>query len=116
MRVIVAGSRSISDYSVVWRAILASGLMGEITELVSGTAPGVDRLGESWAAKHQIPIRRFPADWTKYGKRAGYLRNELMAQHADALILVWDGASKGSRHMLDIARKRGIHVYLCRVT
>lgn len=78
MRTIVAGSRDITDYAEVSQAIRASGL--GITLVVSGGAPGVDRLGERWAFEHEIPIERFPADWNAYGRAAGAIRNEQMAE------------------------------------
>ena len=112
MRVIVAGSRSIRDYSLVWRALYDSGFEGEITEIVSGTAQGVDRVGESWAQRHQIPVHRFPADWSRFGRRAGFLRNRQMAEYADALVLVWDGQSRGSALMLRLAREHGLRCFV----
>ena len=109
MKVIIAGSRSIINYRAVRSAIERVGI--EITEVVSGTARGVDKLGERWAAENNIPIKRFPADWNKHDKRAGYLRNVEMAEYADALIAIWDGESKGTKHMIDIAIKNGLSVY-----
>lgn len=93
MKVIIAGSRGITDYAIVERAIRESGF--QITEVVSGTARGVDRLGERWAAEHGIPVAPFPADW-KIGKNAGILRNAQMAEYAEAAIIIWDGSSNGS--------------------
>lgn len=110
MKVIIAGSRSITDYSVVAEAVEKSGF--EITEVVSGCAGGVDRLGEKWAKNHKIPIKKFPAQWSKYGKSAGYVRNGAMARYADALIAVWDGVSRGTKHMMDLAKKEGVKFYI----
>lgn len=109
MRVIIAGSRSINSYIRVECAIHDSGFV--ITEVLSGCASGVDRLGELWAQYANIPVRRFPADWDQYGKRAGYLRNEQMAQNADALIAVWDGTSRGTAHMLKLAQQYGLKIH-----
>lgn len=109
MRVIIAGSRDIIDLICVIEAVSRSGF--EITEVVSGTARGVDRLGEFWAAQHNIPIKRFPADWNTYGKSAGYKRNEQMADYAEAAIIIHDGKSNGTKHMLDIAKRKGLMVY-----
>ena len=76
--------------------------------MVSGTARGVDSLGEAWAKHNNIPIKQFPADWTKHGKSAGYLRNQIMAEYAEACIVFWDGESKGAKHMFDIAVDKGL--------
>lgn len=117
MKVIVAGSRNINNYEVVRKAIDSSCFGKPITEIVSGRAKGVDRLGERWADKHNIPIKPFSPDWNniegdnvvigefsdgkKYNKLAGINRNKEMGQYADALIAVWDGQSKGTKDMID---------------
>lgn len=111
MRTIIAGSRSIHDYEQVLAVVADSGF--KITQVVSGTARGVDRLGEQIAKDFSIPFVRFPADWEKYGKyQAGRIRNKQMAENADALIAVWDGVSSGTANMIDIARKLGLIVYI----
>lgn len=110
MKVIVAGSRLITSYPAVALAIHNSGF--EITELVSGTARGVDTLGEQWAALSGVPVKRFPADWNGLGKQAGYVRNAQMAEYADALIAVWDGRSAGTRGMIRLAERELLAVYV----
>lgn len=102
MKVIIAGSRTIEDYDQLLKAVAEAPF--QITEVVSGTAKGVDLMGERWAKEKGIAIKRFKPDWPRDGNSAGYFRNVLMAQYADALILVWDGYSKGSASMLRIAR------------
>jgi hypothetical protein len=102
MKTIIAGSRDITSYDIIEAAIQESGF--EITEVISGTARGVDRLGERWAELHNIPIRRFPAMWGVYGKRAGFQRNIQMLRNADALVAVWDGKSKGTNHTIKCAK------------
>lgn len=106
MKVIIAGSRTMDptdeDISgalrwVHWMA----------TEIVSGTAPGVDSAGERWAKANDIPVKRFPADWERYGKSAGPRRNAEMADYADAALLFWDGKSPGTRNMFELMVKRG---------
>ena len=113
MRTIVAGSRKIEDYKVVDRAISLSKFT--ITEIVSGAARGVDRLGEKYAVTNNIPTKQFPAEWDKYGKSAGYRRNEQMAAYADALVAIWDGSSPGTRHMIDTAHQQGLKVFVYRL-
>jgi len=113
MKVIIAGSRTIQDFKVVNRALNNSGLEPSVvTEIVSGTAHGVDRLGEQIAQKHGIQVKRFPAGWDRYGKAAGYRRNAEMAKYADVLVAVWDGKSKGTMHMIDLMEKEGKPVYV----
>lgn len=110
MRTIIAGSRSGFDYTDVEKAMESCGW--EPTEIVSGMANGVDTLGEIWAKEHDIPIKQFPADWTKLGRRAGPIRNAQMGDYADALVAVWDGYSVGTKHMIYYARTKGLKVYV----
>ena len=110
MRTIIAGSRSISDYSLLETAVNLSGF--EITRVISGHARGADKLGEMYAKKHKIPLQIFHPDWNRWGRSAGIRRNVDMAKNADALICLWDGISKGSAHMIRIAEERGLKVFV----
>lgn len=110
MRVIVAGSREVTDFTTVQAAITSSGF--QPTVILSGTAKGVDQLGEKYATLNNIKIERYPAQWDSFGKSAGYRRNIEMSENADALVAVWDGKSKGTKHMIDIANRNGLFVYV----
>jgi len=110
VKTIIAGSRDITDFAVIEQAAYESGF--HITEVVSGTARGVDKLGEGWASMNEVPIKRFPAQWELYGRGAGIKRNAAMAEYADALIAVWDGSSRGTKHMIDYAEGIGLRVYI----
>lgn len=110
MRTIIAGSRSIEDYNKLLTAISKSGF--KITHVVCGGAKGVDTLGLWFAKQNNIPYTMFYPDWNKYGKKAGFIRNQEMAQHADALIALWDGSSKGTNHMINIALDQELEVYV----
>ena len=108
MRVIIAGSRWIDDYELVKKHILRSEF--EITEVVSGCCRGVDTLGEDFADEIGVPVKPFP--FVKGAGKAGVpIRNQQMAEYADALILIWDGESKGSLDMLRKATKEKLMVY-----
>lgn len=113
MKVIIAGSRSIVDFEIVKKAIECCPF--SISEIVSGGAKGVDLLGEKYASEGELPISVFKPSWSnleapgaivktnrygKYNAKAGIDRNEKMGDYADALIAVWDGESKGTRHMI----------------
>lgn len=100
MRVIIAGSRSLG-YPELIKAISCYGNLTDITEVVSGCARGIDSAGEDWAYENRIPVKKFPANWENYGRAAGHIRNEEMGRYADALIAVWDGDSKGTKHMIN---------------
>lgn len=109
MRVIIAGSRTIKDKVVVAQAIQESKF--HITQIVSGGAGGVDHCGKILGNEMGIPVRRILPDWGKYGKAAGPIRNLEMAENADALILVWDGKSLGSKSMREIALSKKLLLY-----
>ena len=109
MKVIIAGSREIVDSSLLIEALIESNF--EVTKIISGGARGADRIGEQYSRAYNIPLTVIKPDWDKYGKRAGYKRNEQMAEVADALIALWDGKSKGTKHMIDLANDKGLMVY-----
>ena len=118
-RIIVAGGRDFDDYEYLVKSIdeILSGVIGPI-KFVSGTARGADTLGERYAKEHGIDVARFPADWDRYGKKAGYLRNIEMADYAceegskAILIAFWDRKSKGTEHMINIAHDHFMDVYI----
>jgi len=110
MKTIIAGTTTIKDFDVVKAAIEKSGF--EISEVVSGSARGVDSLGELWAKRRNIPVTRFPAEWSRYGRSAGPIRNRQMAEYAEALIAVWNGRSRGTRDMIRQARRNGLKVFI----
>lgn len=113
MRTIIAGSREGATIDDIKLAI--DECTWSITTVISGTARGVDQLGEQWAQENDIPIERFPADWHDEGTRAGYWRNARMAAAAQALIAVWDGQSSGTRSMIDLATRKGLIVSVYRL-
>jgi hypothetical protein len=112
MKVIIAGSRGFSDFQLLYakcEEVLAN--VGE-AEIVSGTARGADKLGEHYASLKGHSVIQFPADWDKHGKAAGYIRNKEMADYSDCLIAFWDGESRGTKHMIDLATERGLSVHI----
>jgi len=127
MRLIIAGSRSITNYNALLRCLrlwwsdeLKISTMREAKDvihlIISGTANGVDKLGERFAEENHIPLLKMPADWNTYGKSAGYIRNEEMAKEATACIILWDGASKGTKHMIDLAKKYKLQLWIYKLT
>ena len=112
MKVVIAGSRNITTFSVVELAINASGFREEITEVVHGGARGVDTTAEKWARLRKLPTKKFPADWDTHGLAAGAIRNRQMAEYADALIAVWDGRSRGTLMMINFAHDKKLPTYV----
>ncbi len=116
MKLIIAGSRTIDNIQHLYNAILTHDLgdfvKNEVTQIVSGTANGADYLGEVLAGKLSIPLTKMPADWEKHGKSAGYRRNEEMSKYADACLVLYDGISRGSKHMIDLAKKENLKLWV----
>lgn len=115
MKLIIAGSRKIqiNPWFAIEGLVQSVGLKrSEISEIISGTATGIDQSGEILAnSVWHKPIKRFPADWDTHGKAAGPIRNKQMAEYADALLLIWDGESRGSRNMKETMLKLNKPVY-----
>lgn len=97
MKTIIAGSRDFDSFALVDETCEFLG----ITEVVSGGARGADKVGELFAEYYRLPLKRFPANWEKYGRSAGHRRNAEMAKYADAAVVFWDGKSPGSKGMID---------------
>ena len=126
MKVIIAGSREINEYSIIVSAIQESNF--DITEVVSGGARGVDSLAERYANENKITFKKFVAYWNdldlpgvrvktnnqgkKYNVLAGIWRNREMALYGDALIAIWDGKSRGTKNMIDEAKKKNLKIYI----
>lgn len=114
MKLIIAGSRGISVFSDFIYGLKSFHNL-KITEVVSGTATGIDKSGEYYAEHYNIKCVQFPAEWKtedgEYNAKAGHERNAKMADYADALLLIWDGKSPGSKNMLKEMKKRKKPIY-----
>lgn len=118
MHIIIAGCRDFNDYSVVEKEVmdLIGKVIGKIEiEIISGGATGADALGERFAKEHNLSLKIVPADWKTYGRSAGPRRNEQMARIAGTLIAFWDGKSRGTKNMIDTAKKLGLRVKVVNV-
>lgn len=116
-KVIIAGGRDFVDYNLLREKvnnILIDKRLTHKIVIVSGCARGADTLGMRYASENIFDVDKYPADWDKYGKKAGYMRNVEMAENADALIAFWDGKSKGTKHMIDIATERNLPIRVIR--
>lgn len=127
LRIIVAGGRDFKDYNLLSNTIMQyledvddTGIVSNPKQVkfISGTARGADSLGEQFAYTWGYDVVRFPADWDTHGKRAGYRRNAEMAIYASengndgVLIAFWDGRSRGTKHMIDLAKRYGLDVHV----
>jgi hypothetical protein len=114
MRVIIAGGREFRDYDLLKQK--CGKYLCEYAEVtvVSGGAKGADELGQRFAEETGCELKVYPADWDTYGKAAGFIRNKVMAENAEALIAFWDGRSPGTKHMIEEAEKKGLLVRVVR--
>lgn len=110
---IIAGSRTATQEQT-YEASRLSGWSGEIAETLDGGALGADRWGSEWSRAMRLSIKMFRANWDQHGRAAGPIRNRKMAEHADALIAVWDGKSRGTKNMIEEATNRGLKVFVYR--
>ena len=111
-RVIIAGGRDFDDWGLLHRTVKK--LLSKGDTIISGGAKGADALGEQFAKRNSkyLELEIFPADWDKYGKGAGYVRNHQMALTADTLIAFWDGRSKGTKNMIEEAHKARLNTHV----
>lgn len=108
---LVAGSRGFDS----WRQDALEHVLNQASyaldmkfgKIIHGGARGVDRMAGIWAESKGYPVSVYPAYWELHGKRAGYIRNSLMVEDADAAIIVWDGKSKGTKHTIDLMTASG---------
>lgn len=121
MKIIVAGSRDVTEYDTVRQAFIHSGYWKEFgmrIEVVSGTARGVDRLGEMFAVNNGLKCHKFPADWDTHGKAGGHIRNRYMGnfarEHGGRLLAIWDGKSRGTKGMIEYAQGIGLETFVYR--
>ena len=105
MKIIIAGSRTFNNYPKLKNKLDSILRNQKDITIISGTASGADRLGERYATENHYELEKYPAMWDIFGKSAGYKRNEEMANVADACVVFWDGKSRGTKHMIDIAKK-----------
>ena len=121
-RIIIAGSRTFNDYKLLKKSIYNifknKNIKKNNVRIISGTANGADKLGEKYAQEFGLKLTKMSAQWNEYGKSAGYIRNEQMAKYAieddniGVLVAFWDGISKGTKHMIDLANKHGLEVHI----
>lgn len=113
-KVIIAGGRYFNDYELLKSS--CDHLLKHVDQItiVSGKAKGADALGEKYADEKGYAKLFYPADWDKYGKSAGPKRNYQMAEVADFLIAFWDGESRGTKSMIDIAKSKGLQIRIIR--
>lgn len=108
--IVIAGCRDFNDYKEAKEYIdfcISNIRKANTIIILSGGASGADALGERYAKENGFKIERHPADWDKYGRSAGPKRNKRMAEISDYVICFWDGKSRGTKSMIEYAKKYG---------
>lgn len=116
-KVIIAGGRYFNNYELLQERCdnyLSDKIASHNVTVISGHATGADALGERYAKEHCLNCEQHPADWNKHGCAAGPIRNAEMADIADALIAFWDGKSRGTASMIELAKSKGLKVAVVR--
>ena len=104
MKIAIVGSRSLKIESI------SEYIPIECDEIVTGGARGVDTYAAEYAERHGIPLTLFHPDYKRYGRGAPILRNREIIEHADCVVAIWDGKSRGTKNVIEECRKKGIEV------
>lgn len=118
-RVVIAGCRDYTDYKEAKPYIdfcISNIRKGNEIVIVSGGASGADAIGERYAKENGFKVERYPADWNRYGRSAGPRRNQKMAEVCDYVICFWDGESRGTKSMIECAKKCGKPIRIKRIS
>ena len=112
MKVLVCGGRDFNDYDLLADTLVS--LLGQYglkdVIFISGRAHGADRLGERFAKANNCELLVFPADWNKFGKAAGFIRNQQMIDEGKPDLVVALPGGRGTADMVRRAKKHGIEV------
>jgi hypothetical protein len=112
MKIIVAGSRDFNNYELLKETM--DKIIGEETDItiISGCARGADKLGERYAEERKYKLELYPAEWDKFGRASGYIRNRSMALNGEVCVVFWDGQSKGTQHMINLSNEYNLKTHI----
>lgn len=124
MKTIVAGCREYHNKDFVWAELEKRKV--DITQVLSGMAlswlwntdpliGGPDRYAFEWAKSVGVPAIPYHANWKKFGKQAGHMRNQDMAKDAQSVIAFWDGFSSGTGGMISLAKVYNLKLEVIRI-
>lgn len=113
LKLAIVGSRTFNDYGLLVKFIKENYDITDIDTIVSGGARGADSLGEKFAHEFNKQLKIFPAEWDKYGKRAGYIRNVLIIDECDECVCFWDGQSRGTKHDIELCEQKNKPCKIC---
>lgn len=108
----IVGSRIFEDYKMLKQTVDEIRMRFNVVKIVSGGARGADSLGERYAKENNIETLIFYPDWTKHGKKAGFLRNVTIVDNSDMILAFWDRVSNGTKHTITIANAKNKRVLI----
>lgn len=111
MKLLICGSRTFRDLKLMEKHLEEFATLDNVHDItiIHGDAKGADKAADRIAKKYGWKVERYPADWEAYGKAAGIIRNDLMLDlKPDLVMAFWDGKSRGTKHTIEEAKKRGI--------
>ena len=114
MKLAIVGSRTFNSYRMLKDFIEKNYDINSITHIVSGGAKGADSLGERFAKDYNKEMIVFPAEWDKYGRAAGPLRNIKIIDACDECVCFWNGYSTGTKHDMKLCREKNKPLKVCR--
>lgn len=109
MKLLVVGSRGMTEFD------LSRYIPEDVDTIISGGAQGIDTLAEQYADAHRLSKYIIRPRYDLYGRAAPIKRNEFMIEMADAVLIIWDGHSKGTQHTLNYAKKMNKSMTLVKV-
>ena len=101
MKLLVAGSRDINDFDIC--GYIDAG----VDTIICGGARGIDTIAEQYADEHRLSKIVLRPRYDLYGRAAPIRRNEEMVDMADAVLVIWNGKSNGTKHTVEYAKRRG---------
>lgn len=106
--VVVTGGRNFHNWELTYRILDRVHRLRGIRALVSGMAPGLDSMAARWAEQRGVRLIPAPADWKRFGRAAGVLRNEAMlVDHSPDVCIAFPGG-RGTADMVRRVKARGI--------
>lgn len=115
MKLAIVGSRDFNDYYFFHKKLIEKIDISTIDLIVSGGAIGVDSMGSFFADKNNIPTMIIKPDWTKFGKAAGFIRNEEIVNNADIVIAFIKNKSRGTMNSINHAKRKNKILFIIEV-
>lgn len=110
MKVLVCGGREFNNYDLLKEILDEVNHELNISVIIEGDSRGADKLSEIWAINNGIFVEKYPADWNKFGKAAGFIRNKQMLTNGKPDLVIAFKGGNGTNNMVEQAMKNNIQV------